>query len=200
VGDLALKILFSKSRSIASFFCAALLVLVAVEVAHAQNVIEDDLAPPPVKVLSADEKSRLTAEAEVKRRTKLALELMDLRLKQAEKFDAGEDYDPMYVELGAFHGIMDNMLDFLSKGDKESGKILNNFKRFEIGLRGFIPRLELMRHDMPIRYEHYLRSLSKSIRAARTRAVENLFDDTVVPEKKPEPGSEPSTSSDSMSA
>jgi hypothetical protein len=42
-----------------------------------------------------------------------------------------------------------------------------------------------MRHDMPIRYEHYLRSLGKSIRAARTKAVENLFDDTVVPDKKP---------------
>ena len=175
------KIAFYGSRSI----CALVFVIAMAGMARSQGVVEDNLAPPPLRVMSADEKTRLTAEGEVKRRTKLALELMDLRLKQAEKFDAAEDYDPMYVELGAFHGIMDNMLEFLNKGDKESGKVLNNFKRFEIGLRGFIPRLEMMRHDMPIRYEHYLRSLGKSIRAARTKAVENLFDDTVVPEKKP---------------
>ena len=191
MADLALRILqksngFFAPRSIVRFLCAFLLVFAAVGLARAQDD-DDDLAPPPLRVMSADEKTRLSAEAEVKRRTKLALELMDLRLKQAEKDDAAEAYDPMYVELGAFHGIMDNMLEFLNKGDKESGKVLNNFKRFEIGLRGFIPRLELMRHDMPIRYEHYLRTLGKNIRAARTKAVENLFDDTVVPDKKPTP-------------
>ncbi|PYT01015.1 MAG: hypothetical protein DMF63_04960 [Acidobacteria bacterium] len=191
MADLALQILhqgsaFFVSRSIVKLFCALLLVFAAVGLARSQSVIDDDLAPPPVRVMSPDEKSRLAAEVEIKRRTKLALELMDLRLKQAEKLDAAENYDPMYIELGAFHGIMDNTLEFLNKSDKESGKVLNNFKRFEIGLRAFIPRLEFMRHDMPIKYEHYLRSLGKSIRAARSKAVENLFDDTVVPDKKPE--------------
>ena len=188
MADLALRILYRGRAfsSLAKVSLAVFLALIAVGSARSQNVIEDDLAPPPLKIISADEKTRLSNETEVKRRTKLALDFMELRLKQAEKLDAAEDYDAMYVELGAFHGIMDNMLDFLNKGDKESGKVLNNFKRFEIGLRGFIPRMEMMRHDMPIRYEHYLRSLAKSIRAARTRAVENLFDDTVVPgEKKP---------------
>ena len=190
MADLALQIIHQRtalvvSRSIARFSFAVLIAFATAGLAYSQGVVEDNLAPPPLKALSTDEKTRLSAEPEVKRRTKLALELMDLRLKQAEKFDAAEDYDPMYVELGAFHGIMDNMLDFLNKGNKDSGKVLNNFKRFEIGLRGFIPRLEMMRHDMPIRYEHYVRSLGRSIRAARTKAVENLFDDTVVPDKKP---------------
>jgi hypothetical protein len=191
VADISSKILHARNafvarRSIARFSCAVLLLLAASGLARSQGVVEDNLAPPPLRMMSADEKTRLSGEGEVKRRTKLALELMDLRLKQAEKYDAAEDYDPMYVELGAFHGIMDNMLEFLNKSDKESGKVLNNFKRFEIGLRGFIPRLEMMRHDMPLRYEHYLRFLGKSIRAARAKAVENLFDDTVVPDKKPE--------------
>ena len=190
MADLASKILhpgnaFYVFRSLAPFFFAGLIITSIAVVTRAQGVVEDNLAPPPLKILSSDEKTRLTGEAEVKRRTKLALELMDLRLKQAEKFDGTEDYDSMYVQLGAFHGIMDNTLDFLNKSDKESGRVINNFKRFEIGLRGFIPRLELMRHDMPIRYEHYLRSLGKAIRAARSKAVENLFDDTVVPDKKP---------------
>jgi len=149
-----------------------------------QDDPDDDLAPPPLKILNADEKSRLRAETEVKRRTKLSLELMDARLKRAETFDTAENYDEMFFELGAFHGLMDNMLEFLNKADRDSDKVLNNFKRFEIGLRGFTVRLEIIRHDLPLRYELYVRNLVRNLRAARARAIEPLFDDTVVPNKK----------------
>jgi len=154
-------------------------------VAFGQVPNDDDLAPPPLKLLSQDERSRLGAETEVKRRTKLALELMDTRLKQAERLHTSEGYDEMFVQLGAFHGLMDNMLDFLNKSDKDSGKVLNNFKRFEIGLRGFTPRLQMIHHDVPTRYEQYVRNLIRNLRMARARAIEPLFDDTVVPDKKP---------------
>ncbi|HUR98611.1 MAG TPA: hypothetical protein VMZ26_11155 [Pyrinomonadaceae bacterium] len=153
--------------------------------AFAQGVIEDDLAPPPLKLLSQDEKAKLGGEPEVKRRTKLALELMDARLKQAETLHTSESYDDMFTQLGAFHGLMDNMLEFLNKSDKDSGKVLNNFKRLEIGLRGFMPRLQMIHSDIPIRYEQYVRNLIKSLRTARARAIEPLFDDTVLPDKKP---------------
>lgn len=150
-----------------------------------QGVIEDNLAPPPLKLLSQEEKAKLGSESEVKRRTKLALELMNSRLKQAETFYTAANYDDMFTQLGAFHGLMDNMLEFLNKSDKDNNKVLSNFKRLEIGLRGFTPRLEIIHHDVPIRYEQYVRSLIKNLRAARTRAVEPLFDDTVLPDKKP---------------
>lgn len=150
-----------------------------------QGVIDDNLAPPPLKLLSEDEKTKLASETEVKRRTKLALELMDARLKQAEVVDAAENYDEMFVQLGAFHGLMDNTMEYLNKSDKDNSKVLNNFKRFEIGLRGFMPRLQMIHHDAPIRYEYYVRSLIKYLRTARAKAIEPLFDDTVLPEKKP---------------
>lgn len=149
-------------------------------------VIDDDIAPPPLKILSQMEKDRLSAETEVKRRTKLALELMEVRMKQAEERHTAENYDQMFVELGAFHGMMDNMLEFLDKSDRDSKKVIYNFKRFEIGLRGFTPRLELMRRILPIRYERYVRNLLKNLRNARAKAIEPLFDDTVVPGKKPD--------------
>ena len=144
-----------------------------------------DIAPPPLKILSADEKAKLAAETEVKRRTKLALDLMELRMKQAETFDSQDNHDQMFVELGAFQGLMDNMLEFLTSSDKDSKRVLNNFKKFEIGLRFFTPRLEMIRRDLPIRYELYVRNLIKNLRAARAKAIEPLFDDTVVPSKKP---------------
>ncbi len=168
------------------FVILPLLVLFAMSIAGtAQGIIEDDIAPPPLRLLDQREKEKLSAEIDVKRRTKLALELMDIRLKQAESFDAGDNFDQMLVQLGGFHGLMDNMLAFLNSSDKDSGKVLNNFKRFEIGLRYFTPRLELIRRDMPLRYEFYVRTLIKYLRAARTKAIEPLFDDSVVPEKRP---------------
>ncbi|MEK7855704.1 MAG: hypothetical protein AAB288_06415, partial [Acidobacteriota bacterium] len=61
------------------------------------------------------------------------------------------------------------------------GKVLNNFKRLEIGLRQFRPRLELIRRGIPSEYEPYLRSLIQYVRDARAKAVEPLFGDSVVP-------------------
>jgi hypothetical protein len=168
-----------------SILVVLLVVYTFAATAAGQNVVDDEIAPPPLRRITQDEKNKLDAEKDVKRRTKLGLELMDARLKQAETFDTADDYDRMFVELGGFHGLMDNMLEFLNKTDKDSGKVLNNFKRFEIGLRGFTPRLELIRRDLPIKYEHYVRILIRNLRAARTKAIEPLFDDSVVPVKKP---------------
>jgi hypothetical protein len=164
----------------------AMTLLVCSVAATAQETPDDDVAPPPLKILSQSEKDKLGSENDVKRRTKLGLALMDSRMVQAEKFDSADDHDRMFVELGGFHALMDNMLDFLNKSDRDSRQVLHNFKRFEIGLRGFTPRLELIRRDLPLRYELYVRNLIKNLRAARAKAIEPLFDDTVVPQKKPE--------------
>jgi hypothetical protein len=111
---------------------------------------------------------------------------MSARLVQAEQFSGRAQYAELYAELGAFHGLMDDTLAFLEKSDNDKDKVLNNFKRLEIGLRSFSPRLEVIRRDLPLRYEYYVRVLLKYLREARTRAVEPLFDDAVVKPKKGE--------------
>lgn len=143
-----------------------------------------DTAPPPLKVISKTEKSQLGALTDIKERTKLALELMEVRLVKAEGLNASEQFPEMFVELGGFHALVDNTIDFLNEKNNNSGKVLNNFKRMELSLRKYITRLELIRRDLPIKFELYVRRLVKYIREARTKAVEPLFDDTVVPEKK----------------
>ena len=131
--------------------------------------------------MSDDEKTKLAGQTEVKRRTKLTLELMEARLARSESLVTQEGYDQMFPELGAFHALMDNMLEFLDNKNKGSGKVINNYKRFEIGLRRFTPRLEVIRREIPLRYELYVKDLIKNLRAARAKAIEPLFDDTVVP-------------------
>ena len=46
-------------------------------------------------------------------------------------------------------------------------------------------RLEVLRRAMPSSYAFHVQRLIKAVREARTKAIEPLFDDTVVPEKKP---------------
>jgi len=142
-------------------------------------------APPPLKIISKAEKSRLEAETDIKRRTILSIELMEAKLLKAEGFSAAEDYPSMFAELGSFHALLDDTIDFLSDKNAESGKVLNNFKRVELTLRKYITRIELIRRDLPVKYEWYVKKLVRYVRDARSKAVEPLFDDTVVPEKKP---------------
>jgi hypothetical protein len=139
-----------------------------------------DAAPPPLKILYKEEKSQLEAEDDIKRRTKLALELMESRLKKAEILNTQNDFNAMFTELGGFHAVMDNTLNFLNRHDNGGGKILNNYKRMELSLRSYIARLEVIRRELPLKYEFYVRGLIKQVREARTKAVEPMFDDSVV--------------------
>jgi hypothetical protein len=144
-----------------------------------------DLAPPPLKIISKEELARLDTKTDIKDRTKLSLEMMNIRLTAAEKLAAADDFDGMYREMGVFHGLMDDALAFLNKRDNGGGKVLDNFKRLEISLRGMAPRIEVIRRELPLRYDAYVRKLMGYLRAVRAKAADTLFDDTVVPNKKP---------------
>jgi hypothetical protein len=152
--------------------------------AFAQDEAPKDAEAPPLKILTKEEKSQLEGVTELKARTNLALALMETRLKKAEDFYNQEDYTEMFTQLGAFHALVDHTLNFLNRNDNGTRKVLNNFKRLELGLRTFISRLEIIRRELPNRYEFYVRGLVKTVRDARTRAVEPLFSDTVVPNAK----------------
>lgn len=162
----------------------SLLLLAFCQIAAAQDEQFRDTAPPPLKIISSAEKAALAVETDVSDRTKLSLALIESRLKKAEDFYARESFAEMFVELGGFHALIDGTLDFLNKNDNGRGKVLNNFKRLEINLRRYIPRVELMRRELPAEYEFYVRNLIKNLRAARSRAVEPLFSDSVVPSEK----------------
>lgn len=144
----------------------------------------DEALPPPIRIISKDEKARLDSDREVKSRTKLALELMDTRILAAEKELSAVNYDAMLGNLGAFEALMDNHLDFLNRADSDNRRVLDNFKRFEIGLRKFVPRIETIRRELPFQFEQLVRNVGKYLRDARTRALDPLFGDTVVREPR----------------
>lgn len=151
--------------------------------AQDEEKVPPNIAPPVVKVISKEEKTALAGVSDVKNRTKLALELMDARLKKAEALNTQSSFNALLTELGGFHALMDDALRFLNRNDTGGGKMLNNFKRFEMALRGFTPRLELIRREMPERYEYHVRKLLITLRDTRSKAVEPLFSTTVVPDE-----------------
>ena len=148
---------------------------------------EDDppanVAVPPTKFLSQDEKKLLEAEKDTKKRTKLSLEFMEARIIKSEKLLVEDNFKDSLNELGGFHAVLDNALSYLVKHNDGSNKVDNNFKNFEIYLRKQVPRLETIRREMPIKYGYYVGKLMRAVREARAKAVEPLFDDTVVPNK-----------------
>lgn len=142
-----------------------------------------DAAPPPVRAMSKGEQGQLASKNDIKDRTKLALDLMNARLARAEELNSKGDFAQMYNELGGFHALMDDTLDFLYDSGKRGGGVLNNFKRFEMGLRTFAPRLGVIRREIPLEYDPYLKSLIRYLRDARTKAVEPLFGEVVAPNR-----------------
>lgn len=171
-------------RKTSLWVCVLVLMTGALGIAAQPPEDDLDVAPPPVRAMSKGERDQLAAKTEVKDRTKLALDLMNARLTRAEGFTAKSEYAEMYKELGGFHALMDDTLDFLFDSGKTRDSVQNNFKRFELGLRSFAPRLGVIRRELPAEYDPYIKSLIKYLRDARSKAVEPLFGDSVVPQKR----------------
>lgn len=144
-----------------------------------------ELAPPPLKFVTKDEKDRLEGQADLKAKTKLALELMNERLVEGERLNSAGNFDGLFRELGRFRGLVDYTFGFLGKAGSADKKVLDNYKRLEISLRSFMSRVEVIHRELPVKYEEYVRGLMKYLRVARTKALDPQFSDTVLPGVKP---------------
>ncbi len=163
------------------FTFAFLLLSVSVNAQDESENIPEDLAPPALKIISKEEKSALAGISDVKDRTKLALDLMEARLKKAEALKMQESFSDVLTELGSFQALMDDTLKFLNRNADGRGKVMSTYKRFEMSLRAFMPRLELIRREVPDSYEYHVRKLLRTVRDTRAKAVEPLFSTSVVP-------------------
>ncbi|QQS41710.1 MAG: hypothetical protein IPM63_01830 [Acidobacteriota bacterium] len=137
--------------------------------------------PPPLNLISKQEKEKLGAERKISNRTKLALELMESRLKLSEDAAGKEDFQESLNQLGRFQALVRDTARYLHDNEDNKGSF-KNFKRFEQSLREFIPRLELLRRALPFKYGYHVRVMMDFLRDARSSALEPFFGDTVIPE------------------
>jgi hypothetical protein len=148
---------------------------------------EPDVAPPPIRSISKEEKQQLEAQPDVKKHTLLALNLMETRLKNAETLTTETNYREALNTLGGFQILLENTLGFLSRNNVENDKVQSNLKKLELTLREQTSRLEVIRRAMPSRFAFYVQKLIRIVRDARTKAIEPLFGETVIPEPQTKP-------------
>lgn len=145
--------------------------------ANAQETSLSETVPPPLSIFSQGEGDQLKLQTDMKKRTELALTLMQTRLMKAETLSNEKKYKESLDELGGFQAIMSDAMVYLKRHNSGNGKVLSSFKRFEITLRGFVPRLEIVRRIMPEKFAYHVGQLMKTVRKTRATAVEPLFDD-----------------------
>ena len=157
-----------------------LVILCLADQAHAQ---ENHLmpAPPPMKFISSNERSQLSATHDTKSRIRANLELAETRLQHAEEMTSAQRYDDAASDLGCYQGLMEDALHFLADTGNP-GKLRDLYKRVELSLRAHAPRLEAMRRATPVEYAVNIKAIMDFTRDARTEALNAFYGNTVLRE------------------
>lgn len=172
--------LFSLCTVICAVFCLTGLVFGQQESQAVDYQGADETAPPPVFTMSGAEKSQLSGESDIKRRTQLCLILADARLRSAEAATDREDYQTALSELGSYQAIIENHIKFLERGAYSEGKVRDNFRRMDITLRSYTPRIETIRRTTPFEFAVHLKNILNFTRDARARALDSFFSDSIL--------------------
>ncbi|MDX6695440.1 MAG: hypothetical protein QOF02_3043 [Blastocatellia bacterium] len=151
--------------------------------AQAQGVNPFTTAPPPMKLVSSNERAQLSLAHDVKARTRAALDLAELRLKRAEELTTALSYDAASSELGCYQGIVEDAMNYLDNLKVDKSKMRDLFKRVELTLRAHGTRLEAIRRVTPTEYSINIKPIAESARNARTEALNAFYGDTVVREE-----------------
>ncbi|MFN2455197.1 MAG: hypothetical protein ABR577_13345 [Pyrinomonadaceae bacterium] len=162
---------------------AACLVLMLAAITNAQDAASanaPETAPPPMKFVSRDERSQLSAAKDLRARTRASLDLAESHLRRAEELSSAQQYDMAAYELGNYQGLIEEALHYLDGNGKDNGKTRDLYKRIELALRAHGPRIEAIRRTTPYEYSVNIKDIAKFARNARSTALNAFYGDTVM--------------------
>lgn len=137
--------------------------------------------PPPMKFVSRNERTQLSAARDAKARTRSAIMLAEARLARAEQLTAGQQFEAASAELGVYQGLVDDALAYLgSVGEKKKSRDI--YKHLELSLRAHCSRIEAIRRMTPAEYAVHVKAICELARQARSEALNAFYGDTVVRE------------------
>ena len=154
--------------------------------AHAQNPQPSPTpltAPPPLKLISKEERQQLDQTKDAKERLKLSIEFAGAHLTKAEQLTMQTEYEAALNEVGTYHGLIEDALESLSALKQDSNKTRDLYKRLELALRADGPRLTAMRRVTPLEFAVWIKKVEDFARAGRTEALNSFYGHTVVREK-----------------
>lgn len=141
-------------------------------------------APPPLKLITKEDRLQLDQTTDAKQRLRLTIELAGAHLTRAEQLTNETSYDAASAEIGMYHALMENLLDELSTLKQDSNKARDLYKRLELALRADGPRLTTMRRITPLEFAVWIKKVEDFARAGRTEALNSFYGHTVVRESQ----------------
>ena len=170
----------AQSRVI-SYARALLLLLLCLPAVYAQEPQPTPLtAPPPFKTIPKEERLQIEQIKDSKKRLKLIIELAVNHLTVAEQHTSESKFDAAAADVGIYHALIENALEFLSTFKRDSNKTRDLYKRLELALRAHGPRLTAMRRITPLEFAVWIKKVEDFARAGRTEALNSFYGHTVV--------------------
>ena len=149
--------------------------------------IQDQIAPPPLKIITRAERAQLNDSKDQKARMKLAIELAETHLTNAENHTSAHDYDKAASEAGMYWALVEDALGFMKTVDRDNNKRRDLYKRLELALRAHGPRLSIMRRSTPAEYSIWIKEIEDFARKGRTEALNSFYGNTVIHDKPEKP-------------
>ncbi len=161
---------------------AVLLVVGAGAIAAQDQPVPTSTAPPPAKIVTAEERSLLERTGDTKSRLKKTLELAEAHLLKAEAHTTQEHHNEASAELGRYWALIEDVLRHLSPLNNDKTKTRDLYKRLELALRAHGTRLAMVRRTTPAEYAFWIKEIEDFTRSSRTEALNSFYGHTVVRE------------------
>lgn len=152
--------------------------------------VQEQTAPPPLKIIPRQERSQLNESKDPKARVKTTLELAETHLANAENHTSQHEYDNAAAEVGMYSALVENALTFMKTIERDNNKRRDLYKRLELALRAHGPRLSTIRRSTPSEYSVWIKEIEDFARKGRTEALNSFYGTTVIhdsPQKPADP-------------
>jgi hypothetical protein len=142
--------------------------------------VQEQTAPPPLKIITRPERSQLNESKDQKARVKTTIELAETHLANTETATSQHNYDKAAAEAGMYWALVEDAFSFMKTMDRDSNRRRDLYKRLELALRAHGPRLSTIRRSTPVEYAVWIKEIEDFARKGRTEALNSFYGDTVI--------------------
>ena len=142
-------------------------------------------APPPMRMVSRSERSRLDEARDSKARLHATITLAEDHLTHAENLTEQKKFDEASAEVGSYLGLIGDLREYISKLNRDKTSTRDICRHLEMDVRPHIPRLAVMRRITPASYSLYIKDAEEFIKDTRAEALDSFYGHSVLREPPP---------------
>ncbi len=154
---------------------------------------QEQPAPPPLRIITRFDRSRINESKDAKARIKTTIELAENHLTNVETQTAQHEYDNAAAEAGMYWALVDDAFSFMKTIGSDGNARRDLYKRLELSLRAHGPRLSIVRRDTPAAYAVWIKQIEDIARDGRTQALNSFYGHTVIRDDPQKPADQKET-------